>query len=136
MATKVPAFKNLLTSLGMHAQQTDFNLVYPVNFLPICLDGIVLGYVDPKLAPHMVSQLRYLKMKPEKTDELEDSVPATLEVAYLAPGRMSTAKLQEDHDSVRHYYYPGIFLSSQVSRFVRPVQNLVHGGVEWIGPLE
>ena len=27
-------------------------------------------------------------------------------------------------------------MSSQVSRFVRPVQNLTNGGVEWIGPLE
>lgn len=98
MAPKIPAFKNLLNSLGMHAQQTDYNLVYPVNFLPIVLDGILLGYVDPKLAPHMVSQLRYLKMKQDKTDELESSVPTTLEVAYLAPGRMSSAELQNDED--------------------------------------
>ena len=27
-------------------------------------------------------------------------------------------------------------MSSQVSRFVRPVQNLVVGATEWIGPLE
>lgn len=65
----------------------------------------------------------------------------TLEVAYLAPGRMSTAEKAESHTGEvdqkdRNYYYPGVFLSSQVSRFVRPVQNLVHGGVEWIGPLE
>jgi len=53
------------------------------------LDGILMGYVDPKLAPHMVSQLRYLKMKQNKTDELESTVPMTMEVAYLAPGRMS-----------------------------------------------
>ena len=63
MAQNIPAFKNLLASLGMHAQQTDFQLVYPVDFLPIVLDGILMGYVDPKIAPHMVSQLRYLKMK-------------------------------------------------------------------------
>lgn len=55
MAPKIPQFKTLLTSLGMHAQQTDYNLVYPINYLPIMLDGILMGYVDPKLAPHMVS---------------------------------------------------------------------------------
>jgi DNA-directed RNA polymerase I subunit RPA2 len=55
MAQNIPAFKNLLSSLGMHSQQTDFNLVYPVDFLPIVLDGILMGYVDPKIAPHMVN---------------------------------------------------------------------------------
>ena len=59
------------------------------------LDGILMGYVDPKLAPHMVSQIRYLKMKQNNTDELESSVPMTMEVAYLAPGRMSTASLPD-----------------------------------------
>jgi len=120
----------------MHAQQTDYNLVYPANFLPIMLDGLLMGYVDPKLAPHMVSQLRYLKIKQNTTDELEGSVPMTMEVAYLAPGRMSTVELPEEGESPKNYYFPGIFLSAQVSRFVRPVKNLVHGGIEWIGPLE
>jgi len=36
----------------------------------------------------------------------------------------------------KNYYFPGIFMSSQVSRFVRPVQNLTEGNIEWIGPLE
>jgi len=59
----------------------------------------------------------------------------TLEVAHLAPGRMSTIEKPEGEKS-KHYYFPGVFISSQVSRFVRPVQNLIHGGIEWIGPLE
>jgi DNA-directed RNA polymerase I subunit RPA2 len=37
---------------------------------------------------------------------------------------------------VRNYYFPGVFMFSQVSRFVRPVTNLQEGGTEWIGPLE
>ena len=31
--------------------QSDFGLVYPHNYLPLTLDGRVLGYVDRKLAP-------------------------------------------------------------------------------------
>ena len=100
------------------------------------LDGILMGYVDPKLAPHLVNQLRYLKIKQNTADEQEASVPMTLEVAYLAPGRMSTANKQNPEAEEKHYYFPGVFLSSQVARFVRPVMNLIHGGVEWIGPLE
>ena len=55
MAQNMASFKNLLSSLGMNSQQTDFNLVYPVDYLPVVLDGILLGYVDPKIAPHMVN---------------------------------------------------------------------------------
>ena len=33
----------------MQPTQTDFNVVYPVNFLPVVLDGVLLGYVDPKI---------------------------------------------------------------------------------------
>ena len=60
-------------------------------------------------------------------------VPQTLEIAYLAPGRHSK---DADNPEVKNYYYPGVFLSSQVARFVRPVQNLQLGEIEWIGPLE
>lgn len=65
----------------------------------------------------------------------------TLEIAYLAPGRRhkldsdSKNEPQEDKTDI-NYFFPGIFLSSQVSRFVRPVMNLQEGGIEWIGPLE
>ena len=33
-------------------------------------------------------------------------------------------------------FFPGIFLTSTVARFTRPVLNLEDGGVEWIGSLE
>ena len=62
----------------------------------------------------------------------------TLEIAFFAPGRQNTAPKaaagEEKED--KNYAYPGVFLSSQVARFVRPVRNLVVGGTEWIGPLE
>ena len=43
-------FKCLLASLGMHPITSDFGLVYPSNYLPVMLDGILLGYLDNKLA--------------------------------------------------------------------------------------
>ena len=70
-------------------------------------------------------------------------MPRTLEVAYLPP----TVILEEDVDDgtreqssiksiTKNKFFPGIFLSSTISRFVRPVNNLEVGGIEWIGPLE
>ena len=60
----------------------------------------------------------------------------SLEIAYLAPGRHSKADAEDEAKAAKNYYFPGVFLSSTVSRFVRPVQNLRMGAVEWIGPLE
>ena len=138
----LPQFKQLLTRLGMQPTQTDFNVIQPINFLPVLLDGVLLGYVDPKFANDFSNSLREIKIRQDTTDELLRSVPQTLEIAYLPPGSttgQSTAARAEDASEVpreKNYYFPGIFLSSQVSRFVRPVQNLIVGGVEWIGPLE
>lgn len=62
LTENISNFKALLASLGMNSQQTDFNLVYPLGFLPVVLDGVVLGHVDPKIAPEMVNSLRKLKV--------------------------------------------------------------------------
>jgi hypothetical protein len=52
----------------------------------------------------------------------------TLEIAYLHPGRKhkldkEDSDIQEGETDI-NYFFPGIFLSSQVSRFIRPVMNL------------
>jgi hypothetical protein len=41
-----------------------------------------------------------------------------------------------EDDYTKEKFYPGIFLATTPARFVRPVQNLEHGGIEFIGPLE
>ena len=69
-----------------------------------------------------------------------ESVPKTLEVAYLPP----TFEVNDEQDQSsssstqgqKNKFFPGIFLASTVARFVRPVRNLEVGGTEWIGPLE
>lgn len=126
----------------MQPAQTDFNVIQPINFLPVVLDGVLLGYLDPKVAPDFTNSLRAVKIRQDTTNELFRSVPMTLEIAYLPPGSTTgppkNASNPEEAGLVRekNYYFPGVFLSSQVSRFVRPVQNLIEGAIEWIGPLE
>lgn len=51
-------FKSLLSSLGLHSISSDFNLIYPENYLPVLLDGVILGYIDPQFADNMVNSLR------------------------------------------------------------------------------
>ena len=52
----------------------------------------------------------------------------TLEIAYLPPGRKHKLDKEEINSKTgetdKNYFFPGIFLSSQVLRFVRPVMNL------------
>jgi len=48
-------FKQLLCQLGMDPIQSDFGLTYPVRYLPVVLDGKLLGFVDPKISHEMVN---------------------------------------------------------------------------------
>jgi DNA-directed RNA polymerase I subunit RPA2 len=140
------SFKELLASLGMHPVSTDFNLVYPYRYLPVMLDGVLMGYIDPKLAPEFVKSLRALKIQQLNTSTQYESVPPSLEVAYLPPtfvvdGEEEDASNPEQVQSSKkqghkNKFFPGIFLASTIARFVRPVRNLEVGGTEWIGPLE
>ena len=49
--------------MGVNLCQTDFNIVYPINFLPVMLDGVLLGYVDPQIAPNFVQSMRKIKIQ-------------------------------------------------------------------------
>jgi hypothetical protein len=51
--------------------------VYPYKYLPVTLNGVLLGYTDPSTAPQLVKSLRALKIQQINT------VPKSLEVAYL-----------------------------------------------------
>ena len=59
----------------MQPTQTDFNVIQPVNFLPVLLDGVLLGYVDPRQANDFSNSLREIKIRQDTTDELLRSVP-------------------------------------------------------------
>ena len=59
----------------MQPAQTDFNIIHPINFLPVVLDGILLGYVDPRIALDFSNSLREIKIRQDTTDELFRSVP-------------------------------------------------------------
>lgn len=118
---------------------SDFGLIYPHKYIPVVLDGKLLGYVDPKIAPHLVNSLRAIKIISEKVNDDYKCVPKTLEIAYLAPSETSNDESQSTSDSSNDFkekFFPGVFLSSTPARFVRPVKNLEHGGIEFIGPLE
>jgi DNA-directed RNA polymerase I subunit RPA2 len=84
--------------------------------------GMVVGKVPPRQAHAFASAVRFLKIhgEREKVNGVP-GLPATMEVAVII-----------NQDNV----FPGIFLSTDCARFIRPVTFLATGQTEWIGPLE
>ena len=76
-------FKNLLVKLGMSPVGSDFGIVYPQKYLPVMLDGKLMGYVEPKLAPYLVKSLRAIKIIQNKADDEINCVPKTMEIAFM-----------------------------------------------------
>lgn len=87
------------------------------KYLPVVIDGKVIGSAPPGVCKTIASHLRSLKVASPP------QVPTTLEIAYIPPGTVGTP-------------FPGLFLFLASARLVRPVLNRASGKKEFIGPLE
>ncbi|RAL48779.1 hypothetical protein DM860_001099 [Cuscuta australis] len=93
----------------------------PPELLIVLLDGRVVGYVPLDLVEKAITHLRRLKLS------TVSPIPFDLEVGYI-PLSMGGA-------------YPGIYLFTSPSRFIRPVRNISvppqdDNDIELIGPFE
>eukprot|EP00123_Amoebidium_parasiticum_P011568 comp20793_c0_seq1/m.27332 comp20793_c0_seq1/g.27332 ORF comp20793_c0_seq1/g.27332 comp20793_c0_seq1/m.27332 type:complete len:1123 (-) comp20793_c0_seq1:450-3818(-) len=109
------ALPAILVSLGMVSVQT--GLAFPPHFLPVMLDGVLIGKVDPAKARPVAERLRYLK-----ADHSSSEVPEMLEIALVLPAQGGL--------------FPGMYLFTSLARFMRPVQYLPTGQTEMIGSFE
>ncbi|KAH8647566.1 hypothetical protein BGZ60DRAFT_464286 [Tricladium varicosporioides] len=80
------------------------------------LDGRILGWCTPAQAVRIADTLRYWKV------EGTHKVPKELEIGYVP--------------NTRGGQYPGIFMSSTPSRFIRPVKYLPLDKEDFVGPQE
>ena len=87
------------------------------QYLPVCIDGRVIGGASASLCKQIAAHLRKLKIADPPV------VPPTLEVALVPPGNRGSP-------------YPGLFLFTGAARMVRPVLQRATGETEMIGPLE
>ena len=142
----------LLAGLGMMPQPVT-GTTMPHDFLPVMLDGRVLGGAPLKACQRIARTLRRLKVDGHK------SVPESLEVALLPPltaprkhDKASRRKRQRassvasaasaadggddsgDEEQLRGPF-PGLFLAAAAARMIRPVKQLETGKVELIGPM-
>lgn len=111
----------VLVGIGMTPSLPKFVQSGPPEVLHVILDGRVVGSIPSDIIEKAVSYLRQLKVSgvPE--------IPEDLEVGYI-PLSMGGA-------------YPGLYLFTSASRFVRPVRNILispdkSNNIELIGPFE
>eukprot|EP01029_Cantina_marsupialis_P012874 TRINITY_DN284_c0_g1_i1.p1 TRINITY_DN284_c0_g1~~TRINITY_DN284_c0_g1_i1.p1 ORF type:complete len:1136 (-),score=361.07 TRINITY_DN284_c0_g1_i1:415-3822(-) len=110
--THIPA---RLVDLGMRGLSTS---LVSHTYLPVLLDGMIIGHVHPDQANDFVNKVRACKVKGLK------EIPSTIEVAYLPKLEVAGGPM------------PGVFLFTQSARMLRPVMNLKYGTKEFIGPME
>lgn len=109
----------VLISIGMVSSLPKLIQAGPPEVHSVLLDGQVIGSIPSNLVEKAVSHLRYLK--------LSGVIPEDLEVGHVPLSTCGT--------------YPGLYLFTSPSRFIRPVRNISapSGGgndVELIGPFE
>lgn len=112
---------NVLVGVGMTPSLPKLVEAGPPKVLSVVLDGRVVGSIPSDIAEKAVCHLRRLKLS------ATSGIPVDLEVGYV-PLSMSGA-------------YPGLFLFTSPSRFVRPVRNISvpaeeTNDIELIGPFE
>lgn len=113
------------------------------DYIPVLLDGIVLGGILPKDAPEIVAQLRYLKAASNNCGlHAQGSSTSSTDintVTVLSKNRLLLDPTMEIAYIPRLPYdcaYPGVYLFTQAGRMIRPVLQLGTHYVEWIGPME
>ncbi|KAL5982954.1 DNA-directed RNA polymerase I subunit RPA2 [Asimina triloba] len=112
---------NILVGIGMTTSVPKLERVGPPDVLYVLLDGCVVGSIASGLIENAVAHIRRLKLNPSSR------IPDDLEVGYV-PFTESGG-------------YPGLYLFTSPSRFVRPVRNISlhsgeHNDIELIGPFE
>lgn len=111
----------VLTSLGMIASLPKLAQAGPPKALSVLLDGRVIGSLPSSEIEKVVAHLRRLKVS------ATSAIPDDMEVGYV-PLSIGGA-------------YPGLYISTYPSRFIRPVRNISipceeRQDIELIGPFE
>ncbi|CAM9517529.1 unnamed protein product, partial [Scytosiphon promiscuus] len=109
----------------------------PYSFLPVLLDGRVVGGGSEETLVRASAELRRLKVVAAAAGGIAEGrivggdgqgggawVDPTLEVAWVPPMKGGAGP------------YPGLYLNSAGARMCRPVLHLKSGRTEWIGPME
>ncbi|KAH8775654.1 DNA-directed RNA polymerase I subunit RPA2 [Diaporthe sp. PMI_573] len=108
-ASSIPQLAFELGVVGISSAATDESVV-------VMLDGRIIGWCNPKQSKRIADTLRFWKV------EGSHRVPKSLEIGYVPSSKGGS--------------YPGVYMSSQPSRMVRPVKYLPLEKEDLVGPYE
>jgi len=113
--SKIPGVLHQLGMVPVESMEIAGDLTHTFDVL---LDGKLMGWIDKNLVRDMSERLRMLKICPEDT-----RVPEMTEIV-LVPEREIPGQ------------YPGLFIFTGAARLMRPVYNLAHDCIEYLGTFE
>merc|ERR550519_1241047 len=116
--TDVSMIPQVLHQLGLIAVETFETCGDLTEVFDIILDGRLMGWIDKNLVRDMSERLRMLKISSTDT-----RVPEMTEIV-LVPERDIPGQ------------YPGLFIFTGAARLMRPVYNLAHNCIEYVGTFE
>ncbi|KAK0748116.1 hypothetical protein B0T21DRAFT_302404 [Apiosordaria backusii] len=111
-AADVSAVPGVLLELGVNT----YSSAATTESVVVMLDGKVIGWCAPQNAKPLADTLRQLKV------EGGHGIPLELEIGYVPSSNGGS--------------YPGIYMSSNASRMVRPVKHLALNKEDFVGPYE
>ena len=113
--------KQVCVDIGM--QDINNKIIPSIDHFVVVLDGKIIGYVHNDSADSFYKKLRYLKV----ADVEGKRILFNMEITYIPAPKEGMARTSQ---------FPGFFLATTPGRFTRPVKNLIHNRIEWIGPME
>ncbi|KAK3300470.1 uncharacterized protein B0H64DRAFT_333882 [Chaetomium fimeti] len=105
-----------VAGVAMELGVNDYSSAATSESVVVMLDGRIIGWCTPKAARAVSDSLRRWKV------EGGHGIPKLLEIGYVPPSKGGS--------------YPGIYMSSQSSRMVRPVKYLPLEKEDFVGPHE
>ena len=116
--TDVSKIPQVLHQLGLIAVETFETCGDLTEVFEVLLDGKLLGWVEKNKVKMMEDKLRILKIT-----EGDSRVPKMTEIVFV-PERDIPGQ------------YPGLFIFTGAARLMRPVYNLSHSCIEYVGTFE
>lgn len=108
-ASVIPQLATELGAVETSSSATDESVV-------VMLDGKIIGWCTPKESKRIADTFRHWKV------EGSHGIPVHLEIGYVPPSNGGS--------------YPGVYMSSQPARMVRPVKYLPLEKEDFVGPHE
>merc|ERR1719193_381835 len=113
--TRIPGVLHQLGMVPVESMEIGGDLT---DTYDVILDGRLMGWIDKNLVRDMSERLRMLKISSTDT-----RVPEMTEIV-LVPERDIPGQ------------YPGLFIFTGAARLMRPVYNLAHNCIEYVGTFE